>query len=538
MRMNITRKKVFFGFIVAFALLYVVLAISKISSPGVHYDELLFVNAALGEDRVDQSFIRQEIAGIPVLLMPYIGALKSYIYYPVFKLFGVSVWTIRLPVILITFFSVILLSGFLNKAFNKEIALIVILLLIIDPSFIYLTRLDVGPNALEFFLKCASLFVIYYYFRIKRKTWILFAGLIILGFGLFNKLNFLWFINSLYGVLILLKLKKIRSILKVNIRKQKSFVLLSVAYVLFAGYFLFIYSYIDSQNTGFINIDKHFLVVFNNIIHLIKGTAFYNYVYGSYEPTFFQTIILYLYALIILSGLAVQLIFKNSVSKSISGNYLAIWLIILLHFIQILLTKKATAPWHVFTLYPFFTILLGYSLYLISIVFQKKSFLRYGIVGLFLLLFIANRVIVLNQSHKQLGQPVKRAAWSEKVYELIDYTRSSDKTFVSIDWGLHNNLIAFDPKKGKYHELIRLWVKKEPDKSWKDMVSKQFFTNPNILYVSHSRESESFSIARKRFKNMAKKQDMRIVTKKIISDNNRKVYEIYALEKIGNIRID
>jgi len=50
-----------------------------LSPPGCHYDELLFGNAALGV--VDpHSFLYRTIAGVPVLLMPYVGALKAYIF--------------------------------------------------------------------------------------------------------------------------------------------------------------------------------------------------------------------------------------------------------------------------------------------------------------------------------------------------------------------------------------------------------------------------------------------------------------------------
>jgi hypothetical protein len=57
----------------------------RLSRPGCQYDELLFGNAALGV--VDpHSFLHRTVVGVPVLLMPYIGALKAYLYYPIFKI--------------------------------------------------------------------------------------------------------------------------------------------------------------------------------------------------------------------------------------------------------------------------------------------------------------------------------------------------------------------------------------------------------------------------------------------------------------------
>ncbi|HSW98846.1 MAG TPA: hypothetical protein VLF71_03335, partial [Candidatus Saccharimonadales bacterium] len=61
--------------------LYVGIAAYRIRFPGTEYDEALYVNAARGGvDNV--TFMTKTFYGFPVLLMPYIGALKAYIFYP------------------------------------------------------------------------------------------------------------------------------------------------------------------------------------------------------------------------------------------------------------------------------------------------------------------------------------------------------------------------------------------------------------------------------------------------------------------------
>jgi hypothetical protein len=80
--------------------LYLVLAFIKICQPGIQYDEILFGNAARGV--IDKSFVWYRIGNFPVLLMPYIGGLKAYLYYLIFKIFGVSAYTIRLPMIFLS----------------------------------------------------------------------------------------------------------------------------------------------------------------------------------------------------------------------------------------------------------------------------------------------------------------------------------------------------------------------------------------------------------------------------------------------------
>ncbi|MFZ2087670.1 MAG: hypothetical protein WAU47_03765, partial [Desulfobaccales bacterium] len=80
-------------------LIYLFLTLAKINHPGVQYDEILFGNAAVG--MVDNSFVVFKIGNFPIMLMSYMGALKAYLFYPIFKIFGVSVYSIRIPMIII-----------------------------------------------------------------------------------------------------------------------------------------------------------------------------------------------------------------------------------------------------------------------------------------------------------------------------------------------------------------------------------------------------------------------------------------------------
>ncbi len=286
--MILKQRRTFIILTLLFCLIYILLACYKITSPGVQYDELLFVNAA-SEERVDNSFIFKEIAGVPVLLMHYIGALKSYIYYPIFKLFGVNVWSIRLPVILITFLSLLLISRISYKVFNWQLSLLILFFLIIDPSFIYMTRLDVGPNVFELFLKCASLFLFYRYFVEGRSNYYLVIGLLLLGLGLFNKLNFIWFINAIYGTTIIINVKKIKkTIIENNKRLLFAYWLIIVAFFIYLGYFLFVYYHIPLSNLGNHDYGMHTIIVIDKITDLFNGSIFYKYIYvaGTFKNTF------------------------------------------------------------------------------------------------------------------------------------------------------------------------------------------------------------------------------------------------------------
>src|ERR1700733_8526630 len=59
---------------------------------GIQADEILFVAPFLKATTPLYSW-----HGIPIMCMDYIGSLKSWLYFPVFRLWPVNVWSIRLP---------------------------------------------------------------------------------------------------------------------------------------------------------------------------------------------------------------------------------------------------------------------------------------------------------------------------------------------------------------------------------------------------------------------------------------------------------
>jgi len=75
------------------------LSLYMIDRPGPQQDETLFVNAATL--RVPGVYLAHSLAGIPLMVFPYIGALKSWIYDPLFATLGTSPATIRVPAVLI-----------------------------------------------------------------------------------------------------------------------------------------------------------------------------------------------------------------------------------------------------------------------------------------------------------------------------------------------------------------------------------------------------------------------------------------------------
>ncbi|MEI6561175.1 MAG: glycosyltransferase family 39 protein [Verrucomicrobiota bacterium] len=215
-----------FAFILAFCI-----AAWRLYKPGLYYDEILFVNAAiLGKTDL---FIRARFFGVPLLLMDYIGALKSWLYIPVFTVFSVNPWSVRLPAIFCGLLGTLLTAGAMRRWFGVKAAWITLALTLYDPTILTHSRLDWGPNALMFCLRGALLFALAGWTKKPSagNAWFVFVCILA---GIFDKLNFIWISSGVISAVILTERKRFFLSLKRN-RSQFVAWILSFSVTVFAG---------------------------------------------------------------------------------------------------------------------------------------------------------------------------------------------------------------------------------------------------------------------------------------------------------------
>lgn len=194
-------NKKFLSFLAIITFIAFFLGCWKIYHPGLYYDELLFGNAAVGGKSND--FVRLRVMGIPFLLMDYIGALKAWIYYPIFSIFPVNPWTVRIPSLLIGLGGGVALVAALWKGFGRNAAVAGAVMILLDPTLITHSRLDWGPNALMFFFRGVMTLSMVNWIKTRDVKW---AWLAIgaAALGIFDKLNFIWFASAAAASLTLL----------------------------------------------------------------------------------------------------------------------------------------------------------------------------------------------------------------------------------------------------------------------------------------------------------------------------------------------
>ena len=429
---------------------YIFLASIKLNATALHNDEMLFVNAAIGEIE-PHFFVFKKIGNIPLLLMDYIGALKAWLYFPIFKLFGVNVWSLRLPMIFLTATGLFMLGQIFVKKLPFYIALSIVVLLCCDPFLIFHTRIDTGPNAIELFLKIVAL---YFFYRFLDTPNLLFIALIalILFLGVFNKLNFIWFVNSFALGLLVCYHKNMWDLWQKSSKNYrfKFISLLFSAYLLPFLYFAFIsYSFgvlnqtvqeKESWANAFVRVGELL-----NEAHSGGRVQDFNYFLGFAGWTDHSWIDKIMVGLAVLMGSAV-LIKQPYAAHTKHLAFIGLLLVSLLG--QMLLTDRARYSWHIFMIYPFLTItvVLATSLFFKNVV---GRFWLYGFVFAALLgLNLGRDEIYIEAYFKQKPQYEKMKAFNS----LLNYTTNSPHKFVLIDGTCTSQLIGLSQSKNKYFD--------------------------------------------------------------------------------------
>ncbi len=179
---------------IAASLLHLALGLTVIPLAGPQQDETLFTRGILPPVYVHSASHRNpEVA---FMLMPYIGALKIWLYKPIFALAGASIWTLRIPVVTLGALAVWLTFIAARRFIPPWWAASAALLVAADPIFVWTGTLDWGPVALQHALALAMVCSLIRLHDSGDWRWALGAGLAC-GLGVWDKISFLWIVAAL-----------------------------------------------------------------------------------------------------------------------------------------------------------------------------------------------------------------------------------------------------------------------------------------------------------------------------------------------------
>ena len=433
----------------AAAFIFISLAAYRIQLPGLYYDELAFVNAAQGG--ADNTFIHMRLGSVPFLVFPYMGALKAWIYAPVFRFFGVSALTIRLPAILIGAVTLLIFFQTLRVKLGAVWATIVVWIMAVDPVNLFPSRLDWGPTVLTHFFQAAIL-ALWFSYRENARPWKIVLICICAGLGFFDRFNFVWLLSA-FAIGICLCYPDSLQNLWVSTPRFTRWVAIILA-LLALGVMLYLILPLlvnvhHPTETHTPNLQGKWL----GLVYTLSGAAVARFIFEN--PA--GIIRFASYWLIVVDGfLALACLFlpmSNAVARENRKNGLFCFLIGFLIFVQIVITPQAGGPHHYAMIFPWPLLTFAFLARSLYDHFRTKKLSQ--VVALPLV--AAATCILLVNIHNTMrylshfrSNPHYTAQWSPEIYSLSHYVNEhafKAKSIICVDWGLHTQLHALAPKK-------------------------------------------------------------------------------------------
>lgn len=499
---------------------------NKFSFLGLAYDESLFINAAVL--RSENTFIARHFRGIPLMLMSYIGALKSWIYIPIFKIFGVNIYSVRLPMVILMYVNFYLIFILSSKYFNKLISICLILLVLTDFSFINLHKIDHGPTAIETFLKLITLI-----FILKKQSFknslVIFLFLFL---GLFNKLNFIWFINAVFGTYLLLEIFFSKKQIGYRFKSISNlFIFNCLLYLFLILYFFFILKIGNISPNKPLNISD-VVNLFEFKIAITISSIFnyqYEYLLGWLFgfPKYFLTEKVIL-TLIIIGNVVLFFQYHNQ----IISKHFKLLLFTFLILIQFFLTKEATNIWHVLMIYPFIQLVILSTIYIFSdFYFKSNKIILYSVT----FLWCMHNLFRYYQLEKNINKNCNYWLYEPSINKVIaEIERRPEQNVINLGHGIHTQILALVKSEKNFLEIIANPLKQNSDNlmSFDSVFFREF---ENTICI----ENLNNDLAKKRidfrnFKNSITKKGMQLKLISSIKDACGNGYcNIYKLGKIS-----
>jgi 4-amino-4-deoxy-L-arabinose transferase-like glycosyltransferase len=444
--------------------LYLFFSLWDLKNPGLHNDEAFFVIPALMSNFDDEIFTFFKFHKFPLLLTPYIGALKAYIYYPVFKIFNVSVYSIRVPMIVFGTVTLFFIYQTVKIIYDNKVAFFCLFMTSINPSIITHLRMDYGHSGIEVFFKSLALYLFFLCIKNKKYFYLPLIALII-SLGVFARLNFIWFSNAFIIAAFIFYRNDIIALLKglsvrgLNIKSLFMLCSYSISYI----YFFFIitrYDYLSKQ-VSLENFRTYFVKVLDILIQQVSGVGFYNWIIGDFKMSLYAGYFVLFMAVIFLGIFLCSYNRKKRVAEERREiDHRAVFFFLVLMVVNIMpmfLTKKTAKSWYAFEMHPFITIIFSVCAYYSYNYFykslSKKTLLVFSVI-IIIAYNIGTNILYITSYSK----PVKNIFWSSKIYDLINYTKKMNVKFVCVDWGIYSQLVAHDPKMGKYQQICGVTI--------------------------------------------------------------------------------
>jgi Dolichyl-phosphate-mannose-protein mannosyltransferase len=502
---------------------------------GLQNDEALF-GAAIFEPRTAY-IVKFAHSRLPIMLMSYLGTLKSWIYVPIFKVFGTGAQALREPMLLAGVAGVWLFYLFLRRIAGKRAAVIGCGLLAVDSLYLLTICFDWGPVALQHLLLLGGMLLLVKFYQ-ERGALALAGGWFLLGLAMWDKALAAWMLSGI-GIAGFLTFP--RQIFAVTTLRR---VLLSALAFVLGALPLVIYNVREpwatfrgnvSYRTAEIPGKARLLLATADSYGLFSWLANDDWqTKNQHQPkglvqtasagisTFAShprhNLMLWAFCLaLLLAPLA-----RGNALRAILFALIAM----LIAWSQMAVTAHAGGSvHHAILLWPFPQIVIGVSLAAAS---RRLRSAGIPAVAAVLILLMVSGALVTNEYFTLIIRNGGAQNWTEAIFRLSDYMRgiSSDDVFC-VDWGIFDSLRVLNQGKLKLRVGTDPIAKPELTGEDREFLLRMI-GDPRHVFINHTKDFEFFEGMNAKLVKYAADRGFRREMVAVIPDTyGRDVFEVY-----------
>ena len=513
---------------VAACLVFFLMGIALLPWPGLQNDELFFSGPIYA---ADAAFYRLEAGSIriPLMVMSYTGALKTWLYAGLLHLIAPNEWSVRVPVLLMGVATIWLTWEWTRRIAGARAAGVAALLLATDTIFLLTDLFDWGPVALQHLLLMAGLLALQRWIEYGARGMLALA-FFLWGLGMWDKALLAWpLIGMAVAVVVVFPRETLR-------RVRPGAAAIAVAAFLAGASPLVWYNIARPGETAKQNANFSAENLGNKLSVLrqsIDGSALFGYIVyedtvtGKREPRgvaerasvgiarlFGNHRRNWMRGALLLGLLGALFLWRSPVRRVLL--FLAV--VVLVGWAQMAATKGAGGgSHHVVLLWPFPAVFLGI---VFSALAERAP--RYGAVALTLtlLFFAGENLLTTNQYLSMLIVNGGAGGWTDAIYRLTKaLDTKSASWFGVLDWGYLNGVRMLHPG-----ELQLFLVDVNAD----EKEIRRQVSSPDFLFIEHTDDKQMFPGINDRLRQAATKVGyVERVERRIPDRNGRPVFELF-----------
>jgi len=532
---RIVSDKTFRIFTLACCLLFFASGWLFLSHVGVQNDEALFASPLFQPKAA--YMVKIGHSRLPLMLMSYLGTLKSLIYRPIFAVFGTGVYPMRAPMLLAGAASIWLFFLFLRRAAGVRAAVIGCGLLATDTLYLLTVALDWGPVALQHLLLLGGLLLLVGFYQTCQAPR-LFWGCFLLGLGMWDKALMTWMLG---GVVVAAGILYGRCIWKMITPKRLA---IAAGGFLLGALPLVVYNVDTKLSTfrGNTTYDAHDVP---GKFHLLLATADSGGLFGWLNNEDWQTpsprppvgaiasasdrissltghrrhnLLLYAF----LAALLLTPLTRGTALRAILFALIAMTVA----WLQMAVTANAGGSvHHAILIWP-----LPQMVIAIAFAAASRRIGRFGvpvIAGVLAVLMISG-FLVTNEYYRMILRDGGGQNWTDAIFRLSDYMKGdSSKAVYCVDWGIMDSLRLLNHGQVPVRVGTDLVSRAETNGDARQGVMKAIAA-PDSLFLAHTKDWEFFAANDEKLVNFAAANGYRREMLATIPDSwGRPVYEVY-----------